>query len=132
MTMRWAARCLYAEAVFQIVIAVLLWLNWEPTVNAFIGTAFAPNRDAAEGTALGAEVVHVVLAGLSVWFATRLPKGRVRATVVMALVAVGGVAAMKLPSQTYLSPIGVAIAIAAIVLMWVRSSVPRPESAHRR
>jgi hypothetical protein len=121
-------RLLYAQAVFQVVIAVLLGFNWEPTVTAFTGHAFAPTRDAAEGAALGALVVHVVLAVVCVLLARRLP--RVRTTIVLALTAVGGVVAMGLPSQTYLSPIGVALALAALVSLWLPAR--RPESARQR
>jgi hypothetical protein len=127
MTRRWATRCLYGQTVFQVVIAILLWLNREATVTAFTGRAFAPTRDAAEGAVLGALVVHLVLAVVCVFLARKLP--RVRATIVLALIATGGVAAMGLPSQTYLSPIGVALALAAIVLVWipVKEPVPRQE-----
>jgi hypothetical protein len=124
--MRWAVRCLYGLAVFQVVIAVLLWINFEPTVTAFAGHSFAPTRSAAEGAALGALIVHLVLAVLSVVFARTVPAGkrgtRIRATVMLAITAVGGVAAMGLPSQTYLSPIGVALALAALCLLWAPSN----------
>jgi hypothetical protein len=115
-------RLLYAQAVFQVVIAVLLGINWDPTVTAFTGHAFAPTRDAAEGAALGALVVHVVLAVVCVLLARKLP--RIRTTIVLTLTAVGGVVAMNLPSQTYLSPIGVVLALAAIVFLWLPVKEP--------
>ncbi|MDN5917481.1 MAG: hypothetical protein L0I76_20695 [Pseudonocardia sp.] len=49
---------------------------------------------------------------------------RVRATVPLVATAVGGVGAMALPGQTWLSPAGVALTVAALALLWV----PRPES----
>jgi drug/metabolite transporter (DMT)-like permease len=117
-------RFLYAEAVFQVVIAVVLGINWDPTVTAFTGHAFAPTRDAAEGAALGALVVHVVLAVVCVVLAREQPK--IRTTIVLVLTAVGGVVAMELPSQTYLSPIGVALAVGGLVALWVKRTAPRP------
>jgi RsiW-degrading membrane proteinase PrsW (M82 family) len=117
-------RFLYAEAVFQVVIAVVLGINWDPTVTAFTGHAFAPTRDAAEGAALGALVVHVVLAVVCVVLAREQPK--IRTTIVLVLTAVGGVVAMGLPSQTYLSPIGVALAVGGLVALWVKRTAPRP------
>jgi hypothetical protein len=127
--MTWTKRCLVALAVFQVVIGVLLWLNWDVTVQALTGTRIAPTEPAAEGAALGSLVVHGVLAVASLLCARRVP--RVRTTVLCVLTAVGGVAAMWLPSQTYLSPIGVALATAVVCLIWIRPA-PRPAAVRPR
>ena len=121
--LRWAAWCLLAEAAFQVVVAALLVINFGTTVDAFAGHGFAPTPDAARGAALGALVVHLVLAALCALLARAVPRGRpaprILGTVLLALIAVGGLAAMVLPSQTWLSPVGVALAVAALVLLWL-------------
>jgi hypothetical protein len=121
-TRRWAAWCLVAEAAFQVLIAVLLVINFDRTVDAFVGHGFAPNRDAAQGSALGSLLVHVILAVLCLLLARAVRRGgrvsRILATLLVALIAVGGVAAMALPSQTWLSPVGVLLALAGLVLLW--------------
>jgi hypothetical protein len=120
---RWAGWCLLAGAVFQVIVAVLLAVNFGGTVDTFIGHGFAPTRDAARTSALGGLVVHLVLAVLCLLLARAVPRGgrtgRVLATVLLALIAIGGVAAMALPSQTWLSPIGVALALVGLVLLWL-------------
>ncbi len=137
-TRRWAAWCLVAEAVFQVLIAVLLVINFDQTVDAFVGHGFAPTRSAAQGSALGSLLVHVVLAVLCLLLAWAVPRrgrvSRILATVLLVLIAVGGVAAMALPSQTWLSPVGVLLALAALVLLWLpaRGNGRVGESARQR
>ncbi|HZE41325.1 MAG TPA: hypothetical protein VE172_21205 [Stackebrandtia sp.] len=121
---RWAAWCLYGLSAFQVVIAVLLYLNWNDTVDGFTGEAFAPRRDAAEGAAAGALGVHVLLAVLFLVVAAKVAAARrwarIVATVLLAFVIVGGIGAMlTISEQTPLNPIGVALALAAVVLLWM-------------
>ncbi|GAB3400955.1 hypothetical protein [Flindersiella endophytica] len=121
---RWAALCLYALAAFQVLIAVLLYLNWDETVAGFTGKAFAPTRDAAEGSAAGALGVHILLAALYVLLAVKLPAGRrwvrVVATVLLAYNVIGGIVTLAAMSeQTPLNPIGIVLAAAALLLLWL-------------
>jgi hypothetical protein len=115
-----------ALAIFQVVIAVLVFVNWDETVSAFVGHSFAPTRDAAEGAVLGTLVVHLLLAVLCVFLARAFLRGRrsarIRGTILLVATAVGGITAMGLPSQTYLSPIGVALAVVALSLLWLPAS----------
>jgi hypothetical protein len=114
---RWTALCLYALAAFQLLIAVLLCLNWEQTVEGFTGRAFAPTRDAAVGAAAGSFGVHILLVGLYVLLAVKLPSGRrwvrVVATVLLAYNVLGGIAALlAISEQTPLNPVGIVLAAA--------------------
>jgi len=126
-------KVLIALAVFQVVIAVLVRINFDETVNALNGTKIAPNHNAAVGATQGAMAVHLILAVLSALFAWRVPQGksRIRATIMLVITAVGGVAAMALPAQTYLSSIGVVLALAALYLMWFRPA-RRPAPVRQR
>jgi hypothetical protein len=123
------AWCLAALAVFQLLIALLLLVNWDSTVDSFAGKAFAPTRDAAEGAALGSLGVHVVLAVLYVVFALNIRRrwARVRATVLLAVnVVLGVVTLFAIPDATSLNPVGIVLAVAALVLLWGPSRVDAP------
>jgi hypothetical protein len=120
---RWSARCVLALAVFQVVIAILLFINRNEAAGAFAGHGFAPTPAAARGAVLGGLVMHLLLAVLSGFLAHALPRGRrvtrILGTILLAVIAVGGIGAMALPSQTYLSPIGVALAVGGLALIWL-------------
>jgi hypothetical protein len=122
-SLRWSARCVLALTVFQVLIATLLFINRNEVMNAFVGHSFAPTPAAAQAAVLGALVMHLLLAVLSGVLAHALPRGkpltRVLGTVLLAAIAVGGIAAMMLPAQTYLSVIGSALALAGLVLIWL-------------
>lgn len=119
----WAARCALGLAVFQVLIAILLFVNRNEVMNAFVGHRFAPTPAAAQAAVLGALVVHLLLALLSGLLARALPRGtpltRALGTILLAAIAVGGVAATRLPSDTSLSVIGTALALAGLVLVWL-------------
>ncbi|MEU4196688.1 hypothetical protein AB0E69_32620 [Kribbella sp. NPDC026611] len=121
----WVMRCLAGLVVFQVLIACLLFANRERTIDEFAGHGFAPTRDAAEGAVYGALLVHLLLAVLGGLFAVIVGRAerttRVLVAIYLAATAVGGVAAMRLPAQTYLSPIGVLLALGALWFLW-RSS----------
>jgi hypothetical protein len=117
-----AHRWLFALAVFQLLIAALLGLNWNGTVDAFTGRSFAPDRNAAEGAALGSLGVHVLLAALFVVVAAKLPArwARVLATVLLVFTIVVGVAILfPITRETALNPVGIIMAVVALVLLWV-------------
>jgi hypothetical protein len=123
---------LAALSAFQLLIAVLLLLNWDDTVESFTGRAFAPTRDAAEGAALGSLGIHVVLAVLYLVLAIRISAGRrgtrIRATVLLAITVVVGVATLfTIPDATSLNPVGIVLAVVALGLLWVpsRANAPR-------
>jgi hypothetical protein len=123
---RWTRWCLLALAAFQLLIAVLLVLNWDSTVGSFTGRAFAPNRDAAEGAAVGSLGIHVLLAALYVLVAVKVPAGRrwarVVATILLAGNIIGGVAALfAISDETPLNPVGIALAVVGLVLLWAPS-----------
>jgi nitrate/nitrite transporter NarK len=112
---------LLALAVFQLLIAVLLLLNWDSTVAGFTGKSFAPNQNAAEGAAVGSLGVHVVLAVLYVVVAIYIDRrwARTRATILLAFTIIAGVAAFfAIGDETPLNPVGIALAVIALVLLW--------------
>jgi hypothetical protein len=119
---RWAQWCALGQIVFQIAIAILLYANRTVTADAVRHSGFMPNANAAQGAVFGALLVHFVLAALSALLAWRIPRGHLPMRILGSLlslgIAIGGITAMSLPSQTYLSPIGVALAIATLVLIW--------------
>jgi hypothetical protein len=125
--LRWTAGLLYALAAFQALIAVLLRIDWEETVEAFTGRAFAPTRAAAEGSAAGSLGIHVLLALLYLLLAVKVPAGkrwaRVVATIVLAYNVVGGVVALlAISGETPLNPVGIALALSAAILLWAPAS----------
>jgi hypothetical protein len=122
--LRWSVWLVYALAAFQILIAVLLLLNWQETVDGFVGKAFAPTRAAAEGAAQGSLVIHILLALLYVLVAIKISSGRrwarVLATILLAYNVIGGLATLAtISGQTSLNPVGIVLAAAALVLLWV-------------
>ncbi|TDV48996.1 hypothetical protein [Actinophytocola oryzae] len=130
-TIRWTTWCLYALAAFQLLIAVLLILDWDDTVTSFAGESFAPTRDAAEGAAVGSLGIHVLLAIFYTVVAARLPAGRrgtrVRATILLSLTVVGGLVTLfAIADETPLNPVGIVLAAATLVLLWL----PAQSRAH--
>jgi hypothetical protein len=122
---------LAALSAFQLLIAVLLLLNRDDTVESFTGKAFAPTRDAAEGAALGSLGVHVFLAVAYLVLAIRITAGRrstrIRATVLLAITVVVGVATLfAIPDATSLNPVGIVLAVVALALLWVPSRAKAP------
>jgi len=127
---RWAAWCLAALAAFQLLIALLLLLDWDSTVDSFTGRAFAPTRDAAEGAAAGSLGMHVLLAVLYVVLAVKVARrwARIVATVLLAVDVLGGLATLfTISDETPLNPVGIVLAVAALVLLWLpaRAEAPR-------
>lgn len=123
-SLRWTAWCMSALAAFQVLIAVLMYLNWEETVEGFTGTSFAPNRDAAEGAALGGLGMHVIMGVLYALLAWKLPRGRrwvqVLATILIGYNIIGGIGALfAISDETPLNPVGLALAVVAFILLWV-------------
>ena len=134
--LRWAVWCQYALAAFQVLIAVLLYLNWEDTVEGFDGRSFAPTRDAAEGAAAGTLGMHVLMALLYLLFGWKVRAGRrwarVAATILLTYNVIGGIGALlAISDQTPLNPLGMALAVVAIVLLWGPASA-RAHFARRR
>lgn len=125
-TRQWSVCCVLALAVFQVLIAILVYVNRNAVTNAFVGHSFAPTLAIARTAVLGTLVMHLLLAVLTGVLAYALPRAgratRLLGTILLAVIAVGGIAAMTLPNQTYLSPIGSALALAGLVLMWLPSS----------
>jgi hypothetical protein len=134
--LRWTAVCLYALAAFQVLVAVLLLLNFEETVDGFTGKAFAPTRDAAVGAAQGSLLLHVIMAALYVLLAVKVPAGRrwarIVATILLGYNVIGGLVALfAIADETPLNPIGIVLAAAALVLLWVPAA-SRAQFAGRR
>jgi len=113
---------LFALAAFQLLIAVVMVLNWDSTVAGFTGKSFAPTRDAAEGAAAGSLGMHVILAVAYAVVAAKIDRrwAKVVATVMLAFTIVGGVAALSaISEETPLNPVGIALAVVALVLLWL-------------
>lgn len=120
--LRWASRCLAALSVFQLVVALLLYLNRAGFVRDMTGSWIAPTAEAAHQTFVGTLSIHCALAVVFAALSRRLPRGRlatkVRTSVVCTATAVIGTLALWLPADTSISPLGVLLALAVLALLW--------------
>ncbi len=71
---RLAVACLWALVAFQLLIALLAWVDRDAFVTGM--ATISANRDAAEGSFYGSLLVHLLLAVLFAAGALTLPRGR--------------------------------------------------------
>lgn len=133
--LRVAVWCLYALSAFQLLIAILLYLNWQQTVDGFTGRPFAPTPEAAESAAAGTLGLHALVALLYLWLAWKVGArrrwARLVATLLLAVNIVGGVVTMfTLSDQTPLNPVGIVLALAAVIFLWVPKFTPAVVPRH--